>query len=524
MNNFFGTNIGAISQLVEDQFPAFYKEHGPAFIDFIEAYYEWLESDDNPIGKARGLYSQFDIDTVSDEFLKHYQHKYMWGLPPELLGNQRLLQKHILELYRSKGSQQATRLLFRLLFNEDIEFYIPSYDIFKLSDNTWVEPHYLEVTYSSHFDKYVNGVITGATSGATAVVESYESRYINGRTIHILFISNITGRFVRDESVLTNDVHSSESPVILGSFTGLDITNAPSGMPVGHVLTSTNSDYPARVVVSEVTSGTGILTFRIDNPGSYYSLDTIITTPVTPVGSGAQIRVASLRDTHQYHYVHDKILPYVGIPLNGTYPFPAEPNSDLNTVIADSLVTEDITVGTIDKIQVLNPGKNYEEIVYFYPVDPYTSISGIIDGEGNPVGKNAVIVGTPIIGDNIPSMVNIISSGYNIKDEMIEFKDEMGASIMGNIIRGAVGKDEGYFLNTKSFLSNDKYLFDGHYYQDFSYVIQASKTLDKYIDILKLLVHPAGNAIYGDVRLLVENSLYNQAVVTRINITPVVTY
>ena len=91
------TSITEISDLVSNQFPAFYKEQGPNFITFVKAYYEWMEQEENIVGSSRNLYSTFDIDTTPDAFLEHFKHKYMNGLPPEILGNQRFLQKHILQ-------------------------------------------------------------------------------------------------------------------------------------------------------------------------------------------------------------------------------------------------------------------------------------------------------------------------------------------------------------------------------------------------------------------------------------------
>ena len=267
------TNIGNISNLVKDQFPQFYKEQGPEFIEFVQAYYEWLQQPDNPIGKARGRYKNFDIDTAAQQFLHHFKEKYMWGLPPELLGNQRLLQKHILELYRSKGSQQAIRLLFRLLFNQDIDFYIPSYDIFKLSDNTWNQRRYIEVTYSRHLDSYPSQMIRGAISGATAVVEGYEKRTADSLVDHLLFVSNIVGEFIPTERVLTIGVPESESPQVRGSVVGLNVTGSTPGIQLGSTLTSINEDFPAELVVTGTFNGSGQLRFEIVNPGSYYTVN-----------------------------------------------------------------------------------------------------------------------------------------------------------------------------------------------------------------------------------------------------------
>ena len=38
--------VKTVSQLVENQFPSFYKEDGPGFVAFVKAYYEFLETTD----------------------------------------------------------------------------------------------------------------------------------------------------------------------------------------------------------------------------------------------------------------------------------------------------------------------------------------------------------------------------------------------------------------------------------------------------------------------------------------------
>jgi len=64
-----------ISNFVENQFPQFYQEDGPTFILFMKAYYEWMESDGNPIGEARSLFDNRDIDNTTENFLQHFQKK-----------------------------------------------------------------------------------------------------------------------------------------------------------------------------------------------------------------------------------------------------------------------------------------------------------------------------------------------------------------------------------------------------------------------------------------------------------------
>ena len=129
-----------VSPFIQAHFPSFYKEYGPNFIAFVKAYYEWMESTGNPLQYARSLYEYADIDTTADTFVKYFKNKYMLSIPESVVADKRLLAKHILDLYKSKGSLRAYELLFRILFNEDIQVYIPGDDVFKPSDNRYIIP------------------------------------------------------------------------------------------------------------------------------------------------------------------------------------------------------------------------------------------------------------------------------------------------------------------------------------------------------------------------------------------------
>ena len=104
-----------ISNFIQNQFPQFYQEEGPDFILFVKAYYEWMESTGQPIYQARRLYDYRDIDNTTEAFLEFFQKKYLYGIPFNVIANKRFLLKHILDVYRSKGTIQCYRLLFKLL-------------------------------------------------------------------------------------------------------------------------------------------------------------------------------------------------------------------------------------------------------------------------------------------------------------------------------------------------------------------------------------------------------------------------
>lgn len=60
---------------------------------------------------------------------------------------------------------------------------------------------------------------------------------------------------------------------------------------------------------------------------------------------------------------------------------------------------------------------------------------------------------------------------------------------------------KGYWENTDGFISSDKLLQDGYYYQNFSYEITSLVPIAKYREIVEKLFHPAGLKMFGKVQL-----------------------
>ena len=80
------------------------------------------------------------------------------------------------------------------------------------------------------------------------------------------------------------------------------------------------------------------------------------------------------------------------------------------------------------------------------------------------------------------------------------------------IITGALGIEEGAWKDTRGFLNSDKYIQDSDYYQEYSYEVQFTKSLDKYVEMLKQVMHPTGNRLFGKA-IVYENKLSSPNVV-----------
>ena len=263
-----------ISEYIEQQFPAVYREDGPNLVAFTKAYYEFMENTStSPTTLSRSMFQNRDIDETLDSFLVHFKEKYLSEFPYAKAVDKRFVIKHIMDYYRSKGTPKATELLIRMLFNEEASVYYPGDDILRASHSKYKIPKYIEVTQSARSAGFVENQITGSQTGATAFVEGLVKKRVQGRIIDILYISNIKGSFRTDELV-SDDGLLTNAPKIIGSLSSMNVTNGGRNNAVGdlfNVLDDTGKQ--GKVRVTGIEDATGRVDFELVDGGTGYTLN-----------------------------------------------------------------------------------------------------------------------------------------------------------------------------------------------------------------------------------------------------------
>lgn len=373
-----------ISNLVAYQFPQFYREEGPVFVSFVKAYFEWAEQEGNFLYQGRRIYDNRDIDETIEAFLYYFQKKYLYGIPFDVIINKRYLLKHVLDVYRSKGSIQCYRLLFRLIYDQDIDIYLPGRDVLRLSDGTWKDPRYLEVTNVADLDELVGTTILGLSSQTQAVVESYVTEVVNQNIIALLYISNIRprgGTFDQGEKIIDIRDRTSAnlasivgaSPTVIGSLDYVEIVDGGSSFNIGDVLKVASRDpannavisfgRDATVRVTAVREGLGQVNFSIFKEGTGVLLDPdvfIYNQVSDTTGSGASFEVADVYNQTVYSYNEDLIADYVDKTLNSSsFGFPASPSANIGNTLAVALTYYSNTFGSLFSLNNENPGSDY---------------------------------------------------------------------------------------------------------------------------------------------------------------------
>ena len=331
-----------VSALVPFQFPPFYESEGPNFIAFVEAYYEWLEQKGQVASYSRSLLDIFDIDSTPEQFLQYYHDEYINSIPSNIVANPRLLMKHILDLYRSKGTKAAYQLLFRMVFNEDVDIFIPNSELFRSSAATWVVPGYIEVSDSPYLTALIGKQIYNAA--ASAVVESVSTVIINNTIVNVLYISSPVGIFRFGQPILCNDLYVdsfgdlidrqqylelsetlqdnyslaitiANAPVLLGSLSAFGVINGGINYSVGDLVKTSTGGRSAQAIVVSTESSSGKVSFDLIAGGFGFSLNAIVTVTSTS-GSGASFNVGSIADIQVYNINTDVIDGYYSTQLD----------------------------------------------------------------------------------------------------------------------------------------------------------------------------------------------------------------
>ena len=199
------------SSLVSSQLPDFIRSDNPKFVLFLEKYYEWLEKSNNAIYETNTLYDSKDLDIADEYYINEIVKEILPYFPQEILLDKSKFIKHVGQFYRSKGTPESLKFLFRILYNEEIEIYFPKEQILKLSDGKWVLPLSLRVdTGDNNIFDIERCKITGTISKSTAIVEKViksVDRQLGIQYVE-LYISNIEKLFTTGENVTTTIVRT----------------------------------------------------------------------------------------------------------------------------------------------------------------------------------------------------------------------------------------------------------------------------------------------------------------------------
>lgn len=266
-----------ISYQIDNQFPAIYREDGPELVAFLKEYYLFLETQPNQSTyNSRRMFEFRDIDNTYENMLLYFKNKYLQDLPFDQT-TIRFITKHILDLYRRRGTKESIYLFFKMFYQENAQIYYPSNAILRPSSSQWTVSKYVQL-YPTDLNslKGLSGKkITGSISGAEAIVDKVVFVILNNNFVPILYLNNIRGTFAGFDDILSR-INSEvvNYGKIYGSLEAVDIDKGYSGLTgkkIGDELyLQTDTGIGGKTKVTEVsTVFTGEIEYFFDDLSGY---------------------------------------------------------------------------------------------------------------------------------------------------------------------------------------------------------------------------------------------------------------
>ncbi len=406
-----------------------------------------------------------DIDETIEEFISLHTTEYLFGISSNISTDIKNLIKNIRQFYRSKGTEQSFKFLFRAIFNAEVEFYYPRDDILRVSDGKWFQPYFLQLVDDSNINDFRNLSIRGTTSNTRADVERIVLDFSNDSVPDVpIDVPLGTGTQVSPTEVSYADID--------GNGTSMTITITGNGDTLQLVADGVIiNGFSGSDVVTVTLSAGEFSTLSFTNEGQ--TVDVFNFTPVLqneqfPNGSGF---------------------------VNGAGGFQLATNGSINAELS-------IPGPTFSFDHSGSPGSGLK----------ITTVSaentgGSGGGAGSGGGSSS----------NDPPMLEVtIKEGELIEGETIV--DVNSNSSISGVIQ-TITEKPGRWLNNDGRLSSDKVLQDNFFYQDFSYVLRTEVSIALFEDLVKKLIHPAGLLLFGEfvaadeVILEVNITIFNSTIV-----------
>lgn len=191
---------------VESQLPQHVVRDYPLFVEFLKAYYEWMEKNGQPYYGIQKHLDWMNFESSMNDYVSFLRQEYLFNLPSNVAGGLELFLQNSKQFHLTIGTEQSFKFIFKILFGTeagDVELYFPRKDILKVSDSTWTaSQEVMYVTDSGNSSEFLYRVVKqtreiypGVFRYAYAIVQRVSVRYAGKFKIAELYLTNIQGEF-----------------------------------------------------------------------------------------------------------------------------------------------------------------------------------------------------------------------------------------------------------------------------------------------------------------------------------------
>ena len=431
------------SSFIPNQVPEFVRADYPTFVAFVEAYYEYLDQQGVDLKTLR------DLDQTIDEFIQYFKKELAINLPRDIKVDEKFLLQHIKDQYLAKGSEGSYKLLFRLLYDKNVQLNYPGRQMLRASDGKWQQDISIFVNVVIGTPDLIDGKLVDVVKpNRTFKVLVDRRQYVEVEIDRVVQLSDKTFEFFIDRKYFGNidvgdQIRYKDEFVgnIVSTTSKLEIIDAGTGFKSGQLF--------------ELKNGSGVRSIikvtRVDGDGRMLGAEFI------KYGIGYQTDFTlSINSTNDYYTsTNESLLSTV-------------------TILPGVVEVTEASRGFAEQGYV-----NLVDYAYDYVSTPSAHLEYYWDGS--------------YAGSIIREFATEANAGVLVTTEN---------NAVLKISLGPLAKYPGYYSANDGFLSDAIFIQDSRYYQIFSYVLRIDERLASYKTAVKTMIHPAGTALFGEFEIV----------------------
>jgi len=264
---------------------------------------------DNVVRKTGKLLEYRNVETSIDTYIDYLKDELYPSIPITYYGDKRVIASKFREFFQSKSNEDSYRFIFKLLYDDNIDFYYPGTDIIRVSSGKFEKTQVIRTAASAYgynalgnlFTRdiflFLNKTIRGRTTGFLANVVDIKKFFIGSREVAEMTLKLVSGSFVggeeifdiTDENLFTN---------LFGIVSQVNVIDGGSGYRDGDVITISGDGSEAQAKVISIKESP-ISALKVNTLGHGYQLNTFATVDNTDTGgSGFIVQVTGIANTY----------------------------------------------------------------------------------------------------------------------------------------------------------------------------------------------------------------------------------
>ena len=251
-----------LKSVISKQIPEFVRSDHPGFVQFIEAYYEYLDQ-----YERRDIENLRDLDKTLDNFITFIKGELnVYGQEEYAYIDKILMLRKIKQLFVAKGTETAYKFLFKILFDKPISISYPWDVVLKCSDGKWNRDTTIFVRVESGDPTQLVGNKATIINGIRSIgIYVSNVRIIRTGVYEVFIDRNYYGTIDVGDSVYLDDVFTG---TILSTTTGYVIEQGGVGFKVGDLITG--ASFVDGEVITQLVKVT-----KVDTNGAIQAISTV---------------------------------------------------------------------------------------------------------------------------------------------------------------------------------------------------------------------------------------------------------